>query len=52
LRLRRKQKAEERAQKASTKILLPTILFIFPAIFVVLLAPAVYQIRAVLGGGN
>jgi tight adherence protein C len=52
LRLKRKQKAEERAQKASTKILVPTLLFIFPAIFVVLLAPAVYQIKAVLGGGG
>ena len=32
------------AQKAATKILFPTLLFIFPAIFVVILGPAVFQI--------
>lgn len=46
LRQKRKQKAEEKAQKASTKILMPTLLLIFPAVFVVLLAPAVYQVMA------
>ncbi len=46
LRSKRKQKAEEKAQKASTLILAPTLLFIFPAVFVVLLAPAVYQVMA------
>lgn len=50
LRERRKQMAEERAQKAATKILFPTLLCIFPAIFVILLAPAVFQTMAVLGG--
>ncbi len=44
LRINRKQKAEEKAQKASTMILIPTLLFIFPALFVILLAPAVYQV--------
>jgi tight adherence protein C len=47
LRLKRKQKAEEKAQKASTMILIPTLLFIFPAVFVVLLAPAVFQVMTV-----
>ena len=51
LRSKRKQKAEEKAQKASTKILAPTLLFIFPAVFVVLLAPAVYQVMNVFSGG-
>ena len=45
LRVKRRQKAEEKAQKASTKILVPTMLFIFPAIFVILLAPAVFQVQ-------
>jgi len=49
LRERRKQLAEERAQKAATKILFPTLLCIFPAIFVILLAPAVFQMMAALG---
>lgn len=44
LRLRRQQHAEELAQKAAIKILIPTLLFIFPSIFVVILGPAMYQI--------
>lgn len=52
LRLQRKQKAEERAQKAATKILIPTLLFIFPAIFIILLAPAGFRIMELFGGGG
>jgi tight adherence protein C len=48
LRLKRSQKAEEMAAKAGTKILFPTLLFIFPAIFVVILGPAAFDIMAVL----
>ena len=47
LRVKRKQLAEEKAQKASTKILIPTLFLIFPAVFVVLLAPAVFQVMAI-----
>jgi tight adherence protein C len=50
LRIKRKQKAEEKAQKASTKILIPTLLLIFPAVFVILLAPAVHQVMAIFAG--
>ena len=39
---------EEMAQKAGTKILFPTILFIFPALFVVILAPGMIQIMDML----
>ena len=46
LRQKRRQKAEEKAQKASTMVMIPTLLFIFPAVFVVLLAPAVFQVMA------
>lgn len=49
LRIQRRQKAEEMAQKAGTKILFPTLLFIFPAIFVVILGPAFFQILRALG---
>ena len=52
LRIKRKQKAEEKAQKASTKILIPTLLFIFPAVFVILMAPAVYQVMALFAGSG
>ncbi len=42
-RVERQQKAEEKAQKAAVKILFPTLVCIFPAIFIVVLAPAAYQ---------
>jgi tight adherence protein C len=48
LRLKRQQHAEEMAQKAATKILFPTILFIFPAMFIVVLGPAMIHILALL----
>lgn len=40
LRVKRRQAAEERAQKTSVKLMAPLILFIFPAILVVLAGPA------------
>lgn len=45
LRLQREEAAEERAQKAAVMILLPTLLLIFPAVFVVLVGPALIQIQ-------
>ena len=49
LREKRKQRAEEMAAKAATKVLFPTLLFIFPAIFVVILGPAAFQVMEALG---
>jgi tight adherence protein C len=48
MRMRRRQHAEEAAAKTKIKILFPLVLFIFPCIFIVLLAPAVLSIGSLL----
>jgi tight adherence protein C len=46
LRTRRRQRAQEQANKAAVKLLFPLVLFIFPTMFIVILAPAVMQLTA------
>lgn len=48
LRTKRSQRAEEAAAKIALKMLFPLIFFIFPALFVVLLGPAIISIYSVL----
>lgn len=50
LRVKRRLKAEERAQKTTVKLMIPLILFIFPSIFVVLVGPAALRIYEVFNG--
>jgi tight adherence protein C len=45
-RLRRQAAAEEKAMKAPIKMLLPTVFFIFPSMFIVILGPALLNIMA------
>lgn len=49
MRVRRRQRAEEQAHKAPIKMLFPMILLIFPAMYIVILGPAIPQILKSLG---
>ena len=44
LRVERSQQAKEKGNKASIKMLIPMLLFIFPVIFIILMGPSVLQI--------
>jgi tight adherence protein C len=48
MRVRRRQRAEEKAHQAPIKMLFPMVFLIFPSIYIVLLGPAILQ---VIGGG-
>jgi len=49
LRTKRRQRAEQEAQKAAVKLLLPLALFLFPTLFIAILGPAALNLYDVLG---
>jgi tight adherence protein C len=51
MRLRRQLAAEEKAMKAPVKMLFPTVIFIFPSMFVVALGPAALGLMKTFSGG-
>lgn len=52
LRTRRRQRAEESAAKASVKMTLPLVFFVFPPLMIILLGPMALQILDVFGMGG
>lgn len=52
MRMRRRQRAEEKAHQAPIKMLLPMAFLIFPSIMIILMVPAIFQIMGVFGAGG
>jgi tight adherence protein C len=50
MRIRRRQRAEEQAHQAPIKMMIPLVFLIFPALFVVLLGPALPKLANSLAG--
>lgn len=45
MRIKRRQRAQEKAQQAPVKIMIPMVFFIFPSIWIVLLGPAIIKVK-------
>ncbi len=51
MRVKRRQRAQEKAHQAPVKMMIPMVLLIFPSIWIVLLGPAVLTLMASSGNG-
>jgi tight adherence protein C len=51
MRRRQRQVVEEQAQKTPVKILFPLVFLIFPAMFLIILGPALMRMSHLFGGG-
>ena len=49
LRTKRRQRAEQAAQKAAVKLLMPLALFLFPTLFIIILGPAALNLMDTFG---
>ena len=52
MRMKRRQRAEEAARKAPIKMIVPMAFLTFPSIFVILMAPAGFQIATAFGSSG
>lgn len=52
MRIKRRQLAEEKAQKAPIKLLAPMMICIFPVLFIVILSPAALKIFGIFSSGQ
>jgi tight adherence protein C len=51
MRVKRRQRAQEKAQQAPVKMMIPMVLLIFPSLWIVLLGPAIIQLKNTNSGG-
>lgn len=52
MRVKRRQRAEEKAMKAPVKMMIPLVFFIFPSLFIIILGPAAIMIYKDLVAGG
>ncbi|PYI38886.1 secretion system protein [Arthrobacter psychrolactophilus] len=52
LRIKRRQRAEEKAMKLPVLVLFPLLLFIFPTLFIIIMGPAVINIIGIFAPGG
>jgi tight adherence protein C len=52
IRVKRRQRAEEAAQKIPVKIMVPLVLFILPSLFIAVLGPAIINLMSTFGSGG